>query len=140
MTNAFLKLILFEFSSFFPSIKIRNFKQDWYKTKIYIKLQPVKLYCLFLISLFLLNCEGFKKAPEAQPGTDQLSTRHPNPQDPPFSPEKKTGKWGQTHKMICHESQMEQFNTELKKFLSTTIDPSKVPPLIVQIKQISGAG
>ena len=87
----------------------------------------MKFYCLFLISLFLLNCEGFKNAPEAQSGTDQSSTIDPtNPQGPSFPPEQ-TAKWGQTHKMLCHESQMEQFNTELKKFFSTTKAPNEMP-------------
>ena len=89
----------------------------------------MKLYYLFLISLFLLNCEGFKKAPDAQSGTDQPSTIDPtNPQGPSFPPEQ-TAKWGQPHKMLCHESQMEQFNTELKKFLSTTKAPNEIPPV-----------
>ena len=87
----------------------------------------MKLSHLFLASLFLLSCEAFQNAP-VHPGHPQL----PVPPStlpghtPPSSGSQTPGQVKEWGVIKCREDQLETFNIALRKFLSSTINPSTI--------------
>lgn len=91
---------------------------------------------IFLFGLFFCGCDAFHRAPPADPynpssppiqGTTYTAD---NQNIPPSSfssfPNQRDNVWGVVK---CHENQQELFNTELGRFLSSTIDPRNIFPV-----------
>ena len=95
----------------------------------------MRFYFLFVLSFCFLGCEAFRRAPPAKVASSvnagQL-TPLPAPLDEQASDASPSSKpanqlpvteWGVVR---CHESQYDLFNTEIQKFLSTTVDPRRM--------------
>ena len=102
----------------------------------------MKFYCFFVLSFCFLGCEGFYRAPPAKvaspTGAGQL-TPLPSPLEESSDlsqpkPKPQVTEWGV---LRCHESQYDLFNQEIKKFLSTTVDPRRIVTPVNCIKSRS---
>lgn len=90
----------------------------------------MKLYHILLLSLFLWGCDGFRKAPPANPyaiPTGPIDPSSPNQNFDPSSPNNQASSEFGVLKCDKPKAQVELFNTELRKFYSAIVDPNTVP-------------